>query len=66
MVRMEVCQKVILAACILKVEPIDHKIGAIDPFYMLYLLRHLSVSAELQKFACAGIETVKQLSDAGV
>ena len=48
---MEMCKEVILAACILKVESINHKIGAIDPFYVLDLLCHLSDSAELQRFA---------------
>ena len=51
---MEMCKEVILAACILEVESINHKVGAIDPFDVLYLLRHLSDSAELQRFACAG------------
>ena len=53
-VRMEMCQEVILAACILEVEPINHKVGAINPFDVLYLLRHLSGSAELQRFGRTG------------
>lgn len=41
MVRMEMCEEVVLALCVLKVEAINHEVGPTDPFYMLHLLCHV-------------------------
>ena len=46
MVRVEVGQKVVLALGALKVEPVHHEIGAVDPLDVLNLLRHVSCSTE--------------------